>query len=107
MSTNPTSPRRWFRFRLRTLLIAVAVLAVPSAWVANQVHWIRQRQAVRQHSPPLPLHTMRSCFPKQAPSWLWLFREEGEWTIYWRPDSPYTKAHAMRLFPEARLVELP
>jgi Leucine-rich repeat (LRR) protein len=32
-----TAPRRrWFRFRLRTLLVAVAILAVPIAWVAKE-----------------------------------------------------------------------
>ena len=30
------SPRRWLRFRLRTLLIAVAVVAVPLAWIAKE-----------------------------------------------------------------------
>jgi hypothetical protein len=34
---------RWYQFRLRTLLIGVAALAVASAWVGHQLDWIRQR----------------------------------------------------------------
>jgi hypothetical protein len=34
------------RFRLRTLLIVVAVLAVPCAWVGQTVRWIRAREVV-------------------------------------------------------------
>lgn len=34
---TPNSPRRrWFRFRLRTLLIVVAVVAIPLAWIAKE-----------------------------------------------------------------------
>jgi hypothetical protein len=33
----PTPPRRrWFRFRLRTLFIVVAVIAIPLAWIAKE-----------------------------------------------------------------------
>ena len=39
--------RRWFRFRLRTLLIGVAVLAIPCGYVAREVKIVRNRQAVR------------------------------------------------------------
>ncbi|TWT30288.1 hypothetical protein KOR34_48460 [Posidoniimonas corsicana] len=42
--------RRWFRFRLRTLLIAVAVLAIPFGWRAEQarreaaaIAWVEER----------------------------------------------------------------
>ncbi|HEY2838599.1 MAG TPA: hypothetical protein VGJ26_05605, partial [Pirellulales bacterium] len=29
-------PRRWFRFRLRTLLAFIALVAIPLAWIANE-----------------------------------------------------------------------
>src|SRR5882757_9911109 len=32
----PTPPRRRFHFRLRTLLIVVAVVAIPLAWIAKE-----------------------------------------------------------------------
>jgi hypothetical protein len=31
----PAYPRRWFAFRLRTLFVVAAVLAVPCVWVAR------------------------------------------------------------------------
>src|SRR5262245_12569199 len=42
-STLPVR-RCWFQFRIRTLLIAVAVLAVPGAWVAHEKHRIVERR---------------------------------------------------------------
>jgi hypothetical protein len=42
--TMPTpTRRRWFQFRLRTLLIVVAVVAVPLAWIAKE-----RRQSVNE-----------------------------------------------------------
>jgi hypothetical protein len=35
--------RRWWQFRLRTLLIAVAVVSIPLTWVGYQLNWIRER----------------------------------------------------------------
>lgn len=29
-------PRRWFRFRLRTLLLLIAIVAAPLAWIAKE-----------------------------------------------------------------------
>ena len=48
MPANRSQPRRrrWFQFGLRTLLITVAVLAVPCAWVGYQLNWIDKRNAV-------------------------------------------------------------
>jgi hypothetical protein len=37
--------RRWFQFSLRTLMIAVTVLAVPCAYVAGQAKIVRERRA--------------------------------------------------------------
>jgi hypothetical protein len=43
--TDP-APRRRFQFRLRTLMIGVALLAVPCAYVGWQVRIVRERQAL-------------------------------------------------------------
>jgi len=81
------------RFRLRTLLIAVAVLAVPIAWVGYQLNWIRQRREwLRGHAhatvdPPTP-----------APSLLALFGEKGIQSTWYFPGE---EVEAQRLFPEA------
>ena len=41
-------PRRRFQFRLRTLLIVVALLAVPCWYVANEARIVRQRRAMTE-----------------------------------------------------------
>ena len=43
MSDQP-SPRRRFQFRLRTLMIAVTLLAVPCAYVGWQAKIVRERR---------------------------------------------------------------
>lgn len=40
--------RRWFRFKLRTLLVAFAVSSLPLSWVAYNANLVRQRHALRQ-----------------------------------------------------------
>jgi len=47
MTDQPHTRRRWFQFRLRTLLAAVLVLSVPLSWFAwNMERARRQREAV-------------------------------------------------------------
>jgi hypothetical protein len=38
MSTSqvPSTRRRWFQFRLRTILVAIAVMAVPLTWIGSE-----------------------------------------------------------------------
>jgi hypothetical protein len=40
--------RRWFQFRLRTLMVVVTVAAVGCAWVAREGRVVQERKAVRQ-----------------------------------------------------------
>ncbi len=40
------SPRRRFQFRLRTLMIVVAVVAIPCAYVGWQAKIVRERRAL-------------------------------------------------------------
>jgi len=43
--TTPAPPRRrWFRYRLRTLFVAVLLLAIPLGWIAVQLKWIHDRR---------------------------------------------------------------
>lgn len=47
MTTELPTRRRWFQFRLRTLLIAVLVLSLPLSWLAVRMDRARrQREAV-------------------------------------------------------------
>jgi hypothetical protein len=47
-NTNPvtTKPRRWFRFRLRTLLVMVTLLSVPLGWVGWELDQRRREKKV-------------------------------------------------------------
>jgi hypothetical protein len=45
-SAPPKRKRRWFQFRLRTLMIAVTLLAVPCAYVGWQAKIVRQRKSL-------------------------------------------------------------
>ena len=47
-TTNPikTKPRRWIRFRLRTLLIILTLLSVPLCWVGWELDQRRKEKAV-------------------------------------------------------------
>jgi hypothetical protein len=40
------SPRRWFQFRLRTLMIGVTLLAVPMGYVGWKAETVRQRRSL-------------------------------------------------------------
>lgn len=62
-----------FRFRLRTLLIAVTVLTVPMAWVGYSLSWIAERRAARESG--LDMYPFEN--PVSAPFSLRLFGEPG------------------------------
>ena len=48
-TTHQRKPsRRWFQFRLRTLLIGVAILAIPCGFLGWQFKAVRHRAAERQ-----------------------------------------------------------
>jgi len=105
----PTLFRRWFAFRLRTLLVMVVVMSIPLAWVAHTLDWRRRRadaiglehlvvlsekpwMTEMWYSKPLPFnfwiaHKLLGMYPSR-----WLGRD-----IY----SPLTREQAKALFPEA------
>ena len=91
-STNPvkTKPRRWFRFRLRTLLITVMLLSVPLGWVGWELDQRRREKATiawvvelggqvyfhsgnQNGSHPLVISDERSWWGQTKDNWL------GEW----------------------------
>ena len=45
-ATKTTKPRRWFRFRLRTLLIMLTLLSVPLGWVGWELDQRRREKDV-------------------------------------------------------------
>jgi Leucine-rich repeat (LRR) protein len=45
-NTNAIKPRRWFRFRLRTLLVMVTLLSIPLGWVGWELDQRRKEKKV-------------------------------------------------------------
>lgn len=72
------------------MLIAVAVSAIPLGWVAYQLSWIRQRHAVLRRAKGYKeaiaetsaFYPTMTPFPTpKAPGLLWLFGEEGQYSV--------------------------
>jgi hypothetical protein len=92
------------RFRLRTLLIAVAVLAVPMAWVGYSLRWIAERQEWLSSNSKSILDVVKRP-SVSAPAGLWLLGESGcPQIVVWEDDEA---KRARELFPEASVVTLP
>jgi hypothetical protein len=90
---------RWFQFRfsLRTLFVLVTVVAIWFGWSLN---WIRERRAFLRDG--LGQAYLSYQDPPPAPSFLWVFGEEGAEIVCVnaRNGSP-ENAFAKELFPEA------
>jgi hypothetical protein len=98
--------RRWYQFRLRTMLIVVTLLCGVFAWVGYSLNWIRERREAFGKG------NFCSCtvseYAVYAPSGLWLFDEPGYVRITvidgdskWLPIS-----EVRRLFPEAEISDV-
>src|SRR5256885_320852 len=73
MTPNPHG-RRWLRFRLRTLLILIAVLAAPLAWVSQEQRQSRrERQIAKQFLQVSAKIHMGG--PYDLPEW----HDQGHW----------------------------
>ena len=97
MPLNKT-PRRWYRFGLRSLLATVTVACLAGGWARHQLNWIEQRhQALKGISyvagPPGP-----------APIALRIFGEPGCVALILFDDQLKSEAALLqRLFPEAEV----
>jgi hypothetical protein len=128
----PTSAlkRRWFRFSLRGLLLVTVVAGLFSGWIAYQLNWVRQRNALTaRHSEMVAVVSNR--FPTteeveignrvaigkptcSTPGQLWLFGESAvpQITFHFFGTKGQTKPSesemnevqlARGLFPEAEI----
>lgn len=108
MPTNPA--RRWFAFRLRTLLVVVVLVCAGLAWVGSSLQWIRARHRFLDEFSQQHLGFMwRSdpLWPATAPARLRLFGETGVHGLDFNPDvDPGLRDRAQALFPEAEITEI-
>jgi hypothetical protein len=108
MTEKPATPepkRRWYQFRLRTLLIGVLVLSIPCGYLAHEWRIVAARKAWLEANgvhPPWdfvdPLHKppfMRRLFGDEYHKFLDVESRKA-------PDG----LEATKLFPEAELREL-
>src|SRR5690349_1907603 len=97
--------RRWFQFRLRTLLIVFVVLSGPLAWVSHSLNWIRERHNALAMLSDLERYFMMAVPPKEepaAPGLLWVFGEQGFHFAFWQLRDyrgPPSVEEMNRLFP--------
>jgi hypothetical protein len=103
---TPEPKRRWFQFKLRTLLIGMTLLAIPCGYVGQQkaivMHRAAERQWLEQHGarffvngkidilPDVPLH----------PSPLRMMLGDCDVSFIRLPDESL-KERAERAFPES------
>ena len=90
------------RFSLRTLLIGLALLSIPMAWVAYQLNWIRQRHEFLAN-PNVAGFNRGSWVVADTPWQLKLF---GEYDATACLSVPLELAdEARRLFPGVSIVQ--
>ncbi len=119
MADRTTPPRRrWFCFSLRTLFVAVTLLAV-IGWLGWNLKQVRERSAVRPELHGSEIRDRSDAFvitisDKELPTgelpWLWRqFGARHEQSLYLKQDemSDAQFARIRRLFPEAKIWVLP
>jgi hypothetical protein len=114
MDANPPKPRSWFRFSLRTMFIAVTLVAALGSWLASEYLTTRKREHL--------LERMNKCVVTSDPyipglkeaqlahtGWI-------RWTLGGEDYKKFTvstgmlssdKEELQRLFPEASIVVIP
>ncbi len=97
--------RRWFQFGLRTLILAVTVATVIFAWIAYNLHWIKQRREYWRTESPV--WTFPALDDAGGPASLWLFGEtaivDGYTVVENDSEVEPMRARLSSLFPEAEL----
>ncbi len=84
------------RFSLRTLLILVALVAIPMSWVAYQLNWIRQRHEFLQREGVV---SKTINMDRPFPWGLRLLGEQKQYLLDVPQDDGFQ--NVLKLFPEA------
>ncbi|HEV2973084.1 MAG TPA: hypothetical protein VGY55_24165 [Pirellulales bacterium] len=88
---NAAAPRlrlRWFQFRLRTLFVLTALIALAAMWVGWQIRIVQERKWLREHYPHAIFLSIKEydpiirneAYPNGTPSVPWyreLFGDEA------------------------------
>jgi hypothetical protein len=104
---NDPPKRRRFQFRLRTLLILVALLAVPCAYVGWQAKIVQERrQFLDEIRSEGGFASDQLHGPSPTPSWIRrvLGDEYAVWLVVNRSIDAQRLSQIKRLFPEAIVV---
>jgi Leucine Rich repeats (2 copies) len=80
MTNPPSTRRRWLRFRLRTLLIVIALVAVPLAWIAKERRQSAHEQQLAAEFLEKKYHRVELGGPYDS----WRLRLEGKPQGKWR-----------------------
>lgn len=103
MTASPKLRRPWLQFRLRSLLVLMAVI---SLWLGYQVQIVHERKSMRawieDHGGILDYYVLDTPFPTGyvPPTWyatmFWMYPSD-------LPENAIVPEYAIRLFPEATI----
>jgi hypothetical protein len=93
----PMTPRRWFRFGLKTMLVVVTAFA---CWLGCSLHWMREREKGRQWLRAFGTDC-GDTGTVTAPGLLWLLGEKGQNWFFVHSGAPKSEVDRLKtLFPE-------
>ena len=99
--------RRWYQFGLRTLLIGVALLAVPCAYVGRQYQIVRERQSVRRFVVEHGGYFNNEEVATEPVPWIRRLLGDEAASYIELPDTNYFDRQIIReAFPEGKLIHM-
>ncbi len=102
-----TTPRRWFRFSLRTMLVVVTLVG---CWLGYQLNWIRERQRLIAGASSgtgveiMRFHAFSRGFTGLSAWRRWLGDQPQAQVVTAFPPSDPRWARLRTLFPESALM---
>jgi hypothetical protein len=102
----PKRKRRWFQFSLRTLMIGVALLAVPCGYLEWQAKIVRERRAFCNSH--IGLYDFYDTSPRHRLPWLRKILGDDVYCVVALPiESPKAeRALVAEVFPEAEILAI-